>query len=67
MKEECKSEERFMFILLKKKKRRRRKKRDIKKMVWMGKYVNSVEEHIEKIKVWDLWMNFQVMLVIMSS
>ena len=37
------------------------------KIVLMVKYVESVDEHNEKRKVWDLWINYEIMLVIISS
>ena len=37
------------------------------KIVLMMKYMESVDEHNEKRKVWDLWINYEVMLVIISS
>ncbi len=37
------------------------------KMVLMVKYVESVNKHNDKRKILDLWINYEVMLVIISS
>ena len=62
-----KKKERMWIWMTKKEKEKEIRYEKEEKMVLMVKYVESVDEHNEKRKVWDLWITYEVMLVIITS